>query len=149
MAAKKKPVTTLTLADAGIDPDEVGLANAWSLVSERAQPKPPKCGGEKVEDEGDGGSKIAAFLVAPEADLNLPRRVGDLRTMAEVLVLVDHIDGEIRKTTLELLTAARDAGRAVRGRRRAGGHRREAGGRAARATAPRRSTSPRPTRPTS
>jgi len=62
MAAKKKPVTTLTLADAGIDPENVGLANAWSQVSE-ASPKPPKSGGEKVEDEGDGGQKIAAFLV--------------------------------------------------------------------------------------
>jgi electron transfer flavoprotein beta subunit len=62
MAAKKKPVTTLSLADAGIDPENVGLANAWSSVTE-ANPKPPKSGGEKVEDEGDGGSKIAAFLV--------------------------------------------------------------------------------------
>ena len=62
MAAKKKPVTTLTLAEAGIDPDSVGLINAWSSVSE-VSTKPPKSGGEKVEDEGDGGSKIAAFLV--------------------------------------------------------------------------------------
>ncbi|GAA4674269.1 electron transfer flavoprotein subunit beta/FixA family protein [Pseudonocardia yuanmonensis] len=62
MAAKKKPVTTLTLADAGIDASEVGLANATSTVTS-SQPKPPKSGGEKVEDEGDGGAKIAAFLV--------------------------------------------------------------------------------------
>jgi electron transfer flavoprotein beta subunit len=62
MAAKKKPVTTLTLADAGIDAGDVGLSAAWSTVTE-SQPKPPKSGGEKVEDEGDGGQKIAAFLV--------------------------------------------------------------------------------------
>lgn len=62
MAAKKKPVTTLTLADAGIDASEVGLATATSTVTS-SQPKPPKSGGEKVEDEGDGGAKIAAFLV--------------------------------------------------------------------------------------
>ncbi|MFR9800777.1 electron transfer flavoprotein subunit beta/FixA family protein [Pseudonocardia sp. RS010] len=62
MAAKKKPVTTLTLADAGIDASEVGLANATSTVTS-SQPKPPKSGGEKVEDEGDGGAKIAQFLV--------------------------------------------------------------------------------------
>jgi len=62
MAAKKKPVTTLSLADAGIDPGTVGLANAWSVVTE-SSPKPPKSGGEKVVDEGDGGQKIAAFLV--------------------------------------------------------------------------------------
>jgi electron transfer flavoprotein beta subunit len=63
MAAKKKPQTKLTLADAGIDASEVGLANALTSV-EQASPKPPKTGGEKIEDEGDGGSKIAAYLVA-------------------------------------------------------------------------------------
>ena len=63
MAAKKKPVQTITLADAGIDAGEVGLANALSSVAE-ASPKPPKAAGEKVEDEGDGGDKIAAYLVA-------------------------------------------------------------------------------------
>jgi electron transfer flavoprotein beta subunit len=63
MAAKKKPVTTLALADAGIDPSEVGLANALTTVTS-AQPKPPKSAGEKIEDEGDGGARIAAFLVA-------------------------------------------------------------------------------------
>lgn len=63
MAAKKKPVSTLSLADAGIDPSEVGLANATSAVTS-SQPKPPKSAGEKVTDEGDGGAKIAAFLVA-------------------------------------------------------------------------------------
>ena len=30
--------------------------------------------------------------------------------MAEVLVLVDHLDGEIKKSTFELLTAARALG---------------------------------------
>src|SRR5919199_130626 len=58
MAAKKKPVTTLGLADAGIDPSEVGLANALTAVTS-SQPKPPKSAGEKVTDEGDGGQKIA------------------------------------------------------------------------------------------
>jgi electron transfer flavoprotein beta subunit len=63
MAAKKKPVSTITLADAGIDPSEVGLGSALTSVTS-ASPKPPKSAGEKVEDEGDGGSKIAAYLVA-------------------------------------------------------------------------------------
>jgi electron transfer flavoprotein beta subunit len=63
MAAKKKPVQTITLADAGIDASEVGLANALTSV-ETASPKPPKTAGEKVEDEGDGGSKIAGYLVS-------------------------------------------------------------------------------------
>ncbi|MHA6796065.1 electron transfer flavoprotein subunit beta/FixA family protein [Pseudonocardia bannensis] len=63
MAAKKKPVTTLSLADAGIDASEVGIANALTSVTS-SQPKPPKSAGEKIEDEGDAGAKIAAFLVS-------------------------------------------------------------------------------------
>jgi electron transfer flavoprotein beta subunit len=63
MAAKKKPVTALSLADAGIDASEVGLANALTAVTS-SQPKPPKSAGEKVVDEGDGGQKIAAYLVS-------------------------------------------------------------------------------------
>jgi electron transfer flavoprotein beta subunit len=63
MAAKKKPVQRITLADAGIDASEVGLANALTSVTE-ATPKPPKSAGEKVEDEGDGGSKIAQYLIS-------------------------------------------------------------------------------------
>ncbi|WP_086846597.1 electron transfer flavoprotein subunit beta/FixA family protein [Amycolatopsis kentuckyensis] len=62
MAAKKKPVETFTIADLGVDAGEVGLANAWSAVTE-SSPKPPRTAGEKVEDEGDGGTKVAEYLV--------------------------------------------------------------------------------------
>jgi electron transfer flavoprotein beta subunit len=63
MAAKKKPVSTLGIADVGIDASEVGLAAALTTVTS-SQPKPPKSAGEKVTDEGDGGQKAAAFLVS-------------------------------------------------------------------------------------
>ncbi|BBX06923.1 electron transfer flavoprotein subunit beta/FixA family protein [Mycobacterium sp. ENV421] len=63
MAAKKKEVTTLTLAEIGVEGDEVGLANAGTSVLS-STPKPPKTAGEKITDEGDGGSKIAQYLVA-------------------------------------------------------------------------------------
>jgi len=63
MAAKKKKVTTLSLADAGIDAAQVGAAGALSSVV-AATPKPPKSAGEKVVDDGAGGTKVAAFLVA-------------------------------------------------------------------------------------
>jgi electron transfer flavoprotein beta subunit len=63
MAAKKKEVTTLTLAEIGVEADEVGVANAGSKVL-ASVPKPPKTAGEKVADEGDGGTKIAEYLVA-------------------------------------------------------------------------------------
>ncbi|BBZ23768.1 MULTISPECIES: electron transfer flavoprotein subunit beta/FixA family protein [Mycolicibacter] len=62
MAAKKKEVTVLTLAEIGVEADEVGLANAGCKVT-ASTPKPPKTAGEKVTDEGDGGSKIAEYLV--------------------------------------------------------------------------------------
>ena len=63
MAAKKKEVATLTLDDIGVEADEVGLANAGSSVV-TSTPKPPKTAGEKVSDEGEGGKKIAEYLVA-------------------------------------------------------------------------------------
>ncbi|MFQ6327924.1 MULTISPECIES: electron transfer flavoprotein subunit beta/FixA family protein [unclassified Nocardia] len=62
MAAKKKEVQTLTLADLGVDPATVGVANAGSTVT-AATPKPPRTAGEKIADEGDGGTKIAQYLV--------------------------------------------------------------------------------------
>jgi len=61
MAAKKKPVETLSVADLGVD--EVGLSAAWSTVTEAA-PKPPREAGQRVEDEGDGGVKVAEYLAA-------------------------------------------------------------------------------------
>jgi len=63
MAAKKKKVTTLSLADAGLDASQVGAAGALTAVVE-ATPKPPKSAGEKIVDGGDGGAQVAAFLVA-------------------------------------------------------------------------------------
>ncbi|MCU1698084.1 MAG: electron transfer flavoprotein beta subunit [Mycobacterium sp.] len=63
MAAKKKEVTTLTLAEIGVEADEVGVENAGSKVLS-ATPKPPKTAGEKVIDEGEGGTAIADYLVA-------------------------------------------------------------------------------------
>ena len=63
MAAKKKEVITLTLAEIGVEADEVGLANAGTTVLV-STPKPPKTAGEKITDEGEGGKKIAEYLVA-------------------------------------------------------------------------------------
>jgi electron transfer flavoprotein beta subunit len=63
MAAKKKPVETLSLADLGISADEVGLAGASSAVLEAGR-RPPRQGGTKVSDEGDGGAKLVEFLAS-------------------------------------------------------------------------------------
>jgi electron transfer flavoprotein beta subunit len=62
MAAKKKPVTTLSLADLeGVEASAVGLAGAASEVVGFA-PRPPRQAGKVVKDEGDGGVKVAEFL---------------------------------------------------------------------------------------
>jgi electron transfer flavoprotein beta subunit len=61
MAAKKKPVTTWSLADLGVDPASVGLGGAWSAV-QAATARPPRQAGVVVADEGDGGVKLAEFL---------------------------------------------------------------------------------------
>jgi electron transfer flavoprotein beta subunit len=63
MAAKKKPVTTMSLADAGIDPALTGLAGASTEVVDHVQ-RPPRQAGTVVKDEGDGGVKVAEFLAA-------------------------------------------------------------------------------------
>ncbi|MGH3832521.1 MAG: electron transfer flavoprotein subunit beta/FixA family protein [Pseudonocardiaceae bacterium] len=63
MAAKKKPVSTLSLADLGIAPGDVGLAGATSMVIESA-PRPPRLSGQIVTDEGDGGAKLADYLIS-------------------------------------------------------------------------------------
>ena len=61
MAAKKKPVQTLTLADLGVDASAVGLAGAATRVSDFAV-RPARQAGVIVKDEGDGGTKAAGFL---------------------------------------------------------------------------------------
>jgi electron transfer flavoprotein beta subunit len=63
MAAKKKPVPTLSLADLGIDAGEVGAAGATSTVTEFAK-RPARSAGTKVTDEGDGGAQLVAYLAA-------------------------------------------------------------------------------------
>ena len=56
MAAKKKPVQVLSLADAGIDPAQVGLGNSATAVADFAA-RPPRAAGVVVKDEGDGGDQ--------------------------------------------------------------------------------------------
>ncbi|SDH77542.1 electron transfer flavoprotein beta subunit [Sinosporangium album] len=63
MAAKKKPVQTLGIAEAGIDASQVGLAGAWSEVVDFAA-APPRAAGTIVTDQGDGGTGAAEFLAS-------------------------------------------------------------------------------------
>ncbi|MBB2942098.1 electron transfer flavoprotein beta subunit [Actinoplanes lutulentus] len=61
MAAKKKPVQSLSLGDLGVSADEVGFAGATSQVLEFSK-RPARTGGAKVLDEGDGGTQLVAYL---------------------------------------------------------------------------------------
>ncbi len=61
MAAKKKPVETLSAADAGLESGRVGLGAAWSAVNDFAA-RPAKAAGVVIADEGAGGVKIADYL---------------------------------------------------------------------------------------
>jgi electron transfer flavoprotein beta subunit len=61
MEAKKKPVSTLTLADLGVDAGGVGAAGASTAVVEHSK-RPPRSGGQKVTDNGDGGTELVGFL---------------------------------------------------------------------------------------
>jgi electron transfer flavoprotein beta subunit len=63
MAAKKKPMQTLSLSDLGVDAATVGLGGSWSAVADFAA-RPPRAAGTVVTDEGDGGTKLADFLSA-------------------------------------------------------------------------------------
>ena len=63
MAAKKKPVETLAVADAGIDAGP-GRARRRGDRGGQLQPRPPREAGQIVKDEGDGGVKVAEFLAS-------------------------------------------------------------------------------------
>ncbi|THV27280.1 electron transfer flavoprotein subunit beta/FixA family protein [Glycomyces paridis] len=61
MAAKRKPVETLTLADLGID--RAGADAAANEVVGAAD-RPARTAGRIVTDEGQGGAELAGFLAA-------------------------------------------------------------------------------------
>ncbi len=64
MAAKKKPVDTWSLADLGVDAEQVGLSAAWTAV-EATEARPPRTKGEVVTDEdGSGATALVEFLAS-------------------------------------------------------------------------------------
>jgi electron transfer flavoprotein beta subunit len=63
MQAKSKPLTVLSLADLGISPDEVGFTGASTTVVD-ANKRPPRQGGQRVEDSGEGGHALVGFLAS-------------------------------------------------------------------------------------
>jgi electron transfer flavoprotein beta subunit len=62
MAAKKKPVVEVALADLGIDAGEVGIDAAWTKVA-GFEARPPRSAGTIVNDEdGTGADQLVEFL---------------------------------------------------------------------------------------
>ncbi|GIJ71271.1 electron transfer flavoprotein subunit beta/FixA family protein [Virgisporangium ochraceum] len=61
--AKKKPVTTWSLADLGLPPERVGAAASATAVR-AARPRPPREAGTVITDEGDAAVRLAEFLIA-------------------------------------------------------------------------------------
>ena len=61
MAAKAKPVEELSVADLGLSGDDVGWAGGGQEIVEVAQAEARQAG-EIVEDEGEGFTKVVAFL---------------------------------------------------------------------------------------
>ena len=61
LAAKSKPVDTLTVADLGLDASQVGWAGAGQQIVSIAE-APAREAGEVFEDDGTAAEKIVAFL---------------------------------------------------------------------------------------
>ncbi|WP_315094524.1 electron transfer flavoprotein subunit beta/FixA family protein [uncultured Cellulomonas sp.] len=62
MAARKKPITTLSLTDLGVDASRVGAVGARTQVLEAAA-RPARENRVLVQDTGDAGARLAAYLV--------------------------------------------------------------------------------------
>jgi len=61
MAAKKKEIKRYTAADLGLGPDQVGASGARERVLSIGRP-PARKAGQILQDEGEGGKRIADFL---------------------------------------------------------------------------------------
>lgn len=61
MAAKKKPVETLSLSDLGVAADQVGAGAARTEVVS-VEARPPRTKGTVVPDDGTGADQLVAFL---------------------------------------------------------------------------------------
>ena len=88
MAAKKKPVETLSLADLGRRRRRGGPGRRDQRGASTSPGRPPQGEGVKVTDEGDGAREARRVPRRPEVRLTRPGRRGET-AMAEVLVLVE------------------------------------------------------------
>jgi electron transfer flavoprotein beta subunit len=63
MAAKEKPLSTVGIADLGLDPATTGLANSSTTVRTAAI-RPARAAGTKVADDGTAAAQVTEYLAA-------------------------------------------------------------------------------------
>ena len=63
MAARKKPLEVLSLADLGVDPSSVGAAGSRTRILDAA-PRPQRENRVLITDDGTAGTQLAEFLAA-------------------------------------------------------------------------------------
>ena len=61
MAAKSKPVDTLTVADLGLEPGQVGWEGSRQEITS-VEAAPEREAGEKVEDDGESYARVVEYL---------------------------------------------------------------------------------------
>jgi electron transfer flavoprotein beta subunit len=62
LAAKKKPLTVMSLADLGLDQEKLAMGGHSIVVS--TSERPTRTAGKKVVDEGNAAAELAEFLAA-------------------------------------------------------------------------------------
>ena len=112
MAAKKKPVEQWSLADLGVDAD-AGRPRRRLDQGRVVHPAPPARAGPDRHRRGRRRHQARRVPRRAEVRLSRPSQRRE-PTMAEVLVLVDHVDGTVRKTTARAADHRPPPRRAVR-----------------------------------
>ena len=113
MAAKKKPVQTLALADLGLEPAAVGLAGAWTAVDDFAQ-RPPRAGRNGHHRRGRRRRQGRRLPRRPEVHLSRSRRSRRISmSCRDPRPRRATPTAPSRRCTLELLTAGSRLGEPV------------------------------------
>ncbi|WP_104176940.1 electron transfer flavoprotein subunit beta/FixA family protein [Cryobacterium sp. Y50] len=63
LAARRKPITTLSISDLGLFPLEAGGENSWTQVNDVIA-QPARTSGTVITDDGTAGTQLAGFLAA-------------------------------------------------------------------------------------
>ena len=116
MAAKSKPVDTVTVADLGIDAAIVGWAGAGQEIVDVAA-APEREAGEVIEDDGEALPEDRRVPRRPQGHLSPSRERNADMALSKVWVHAELTpEGTVAPITLEILAKARETRRHRRGR---------------------------------